>query len=335
MRFGLYAHDPAEGVALSVADSLRAAQHFVLLRNGSVFKGDKVRAYGGLDAVFIMGQQHTFGDAVRASASSLMPAFVIDLPPIRQKGYWQFGEMGLNRFRQDPPSDRIKISGLITKSKSAADPEGPVLFLGQKPRDAQHQMDDSELRGYAARVARQIHEELPDLDIYFKHHPRRWEKGDRAPEGMIELEADLWRAPIPKVCRAIRPRAVVTFNSTGALEALLERVPVFCDPSAFYSAVCGTDVAGVVESESALPSRPALEALLSSISWGIWHEEEFSTPEFVQHVLDRVEHMTSLFRGPKEQRQAEHEAEMKRSLEIEAKNRRVGRGGLVNVRRVR
>ena len=334
MRIAVFAPDPVEGVPSLVAETLRAAGHSVRVSNGNVFSGRKI-GDSRTEAVFVAGARGPYEALVRAAKNDLIPCFILDLSPIRHGDWFQLAESALNNFPENGKPDRLGLSKMIKPISPPPQPDGPLLFLGQKPGDAQHGMDDDAVRGYASSQAHLVHEVLPDLVFYFKHHPRTIKHNPTVPDGFEELPENLRTAPIPAVLREIRPRAVVTYNSTGAFDALLGRYPVFCHERAFYAGVAETDISGVIEPESALASLPKLKALLARMSWGIWGEAELGEGAFTKHIEERVESMLSELVGPKEQRQAETDAAIRRHLTSVAKERRRGGSGLLRTVQVR
>lgn len=325
MKVGILAPDPLSGVPLALSERMKSAGHAVSFLNGGGYR--KREIIRRVEVMFVYGARGPYGDAIDDHVEAMIPTFVVDLSPVlRAEDYQQFGEMGLNGLPPDADTDRIGLADRVKALKPGYSPEGPVILLGQKPNDAQHEMGAREMVEYYNSVTEKIHGVIPDLKIYWRPHPRPSGRELPTPKGAERCADRLNDLPICDAINALRPRAVVTYNSTGAFEAIMARVPAFAHASAFYADIATDDLSLLEEPESALPKKAALDKLLARLSWMIWKPEEFGSEQFCAHIAARVESLNDLSLGPREQIQAERDAERQRMAEQAKLTKKVRRG---------
>jgi len=157
------------------------------------------------------------------------------------------------------PSDRREKLG-IEKPAKKQKKDGYILLLGQKPGDAQHDIDDmitwkkhqrAEIRKYTKRP------------ILWRKHPADLNVLEQPREATLEEDFD------GAFC-------VVTHNSNAGIKALLEGIPVCSAPSCFYNRVSFPIEA--IENPRA-PSKRPWEQLFNKICYAQWNIPEMRSGE--------------------------------------------------------
>lgn len=189
---------------------------------------------------------------------------------LSQTGYYQVGLNKLNWV----PSCRVNSSRFDVHNLTVADTittnEKTALVLGQVPNDTQHQLSMETLAGWLSEKA--SYYAALGYKVIYRPHPKflhmrviGWHERSTAKS----ISDDLSKASI-----------VVTYNSTGGVEALVAGVPVDCDSSAHYHGV------------SDLKNRKALMTHLHKLAWTQWTCEELRSGMPIEYTLDKYEHFT-------------------------------------------
>jgi hypothetical protein len=267
MNAGIY-RKPAPGVMEAVYEGLRALGWETKWRNPRVFSWDQVEK--GFDLVVVLGFRIFSRTIVEAYNRIGIPALVVDLGWIHRpreaspEGYYQIGLNTLNWIPPTAKQDRLKALE-VKRSDRELPEDGFVLFCGQNPDDAQHDMNIDSIRKWALETRSEL-----------KKHTRReirWRPHPFKPAFEIEqFESCSNPREVPLEDELKGAHAVVTFNSTAAFEALLMNVPVFADDSAFYRSLVNTDLAAI--EDPLFPVDKVLNQFLARLAYAQWNLEE-------------------------------------------------------------
>ncbi len=156
-----------------------------------------------------------------------------------------YNQLGLDRLNWVPPSShrspkRWAAHGLAIAPRRpvGADPQ-VLLVLGQVPNDSQHQLGEYQLAAWLTEHAAAFY--ACGWKIFYRAHPRHVFTKLNVPHTRLE-------SAVPLASQLPSASAVLTYNSTAGLEALLAGVPVHCHESAHYSAVSQlTDPAALLD----------------------------------------------------------------------------------------
>lgn len=182
------------------------------------------------DVVVVLTRKGIPGEIAAAYEARGVPVLVFDLPPARLSRMRSWRALWPGRVNRlpEPDYDRAARIGLVPGGDRSGGSE--VLLCGQAPDDAAHGLDVSGLADWYEAAAAAIRKAAPDLTITWRPHPlwvRSLEGVDRSEHpDEIDLERALDR-PLA---------AVVSYNSTCGIVAMLAGHRVLCDPSAFYAA---------------------------------------------------------------------------------------------------
>lgn len=204
-------------------------------------------------------------DQVRAAG---LPLLIMELGYLKRcqgsgdpEGYSQ---LGLGHIGWVPGSacaaDRwLGLGMAIAEPVQRSGPWDRLLILGQVPHDAQHGLDAPRLGRWLTSAARQFIAE--GFEIFYRPHPRHTLMRIDVPHRILKPQ-DFTLAQ----CFA-QASAVLTYNSTAGVEAILAGLPVACHASAHYAEIAnGSD-----------RSRPAVEAYLHRLAYAQWTCGELAT----------------------------------------------------------
>ncbi|HNR12416.1 MAG TPA: hypothetical protein PKM59_03775 [Thermodesulfobacteriota bacterium] len=204
---------------------------------------------------------------------------------LRSKGYHQ---VNINQLCWLPPvecpPDRFDALGLQRAKKMKRNRGEYVLVCGQTPGDAQHGMGWNEMIRWQQSTILTIksHTKRP---VVFRPHPNIF--NSLVSGGYVNPpEADRISNPneTPLIDDIRGAFAMVTLNSTSGQEALLEGVPVFCDPMAIYSGAANTDLADIEH-----PKWRDTEDYFNRLAYTQWTFEELRTGEPIQFLNRFIE----------------------------------------------
>ena len=267
---------PRQRECAAVAEGLRALGAAVTWRNhGYLTEGD---IFPDMDVAVTFGQRLHSATAARMYRELGIPVLTVDLPPLR------VGEMGethralwLNHVNWMPgpcPPDRLERLGL--RFRERREDARRVLVCGQTDDDAAHGMGPVEMREWARETLTAVDEFYP---VTWRPHPRNVFKvaGFSAmtlAQSFAEVIREGWRA-------------VVTYNSTVGLQALLEGIPVFCSPRSFYARLGNVSLVGLHNPK--FPAIGELMSFFSRIAYVQWTFEELASGEALRFILPRAE----------------------------------------------
>lgn len=276
MRVGVYGYtgDPHTPVVPVLAGIGEMGDDATLIAPEE-FKADAGHSFDAV-VVFSLG---IFGGAIWSYYRKRgVPVFVVEqghtdratqhVPGAQwERKYHQFGIDGLNWLPAHAPDDRREALGIDYKKASWGKRDGYILFLAQKPGDAQHggvnvrqflQDAMTEARQHTQRAfVYRIHPKdatgaLPEGD-YFTHRPSD-----------MTLQESFDGA-----------HSVVTFNSNGGLHAVLRGIPTFCTRSAIYADMACSDLSKIDTGYT--PDRDVWINTMNRIAYAQWTEPELAT----------------------------------------------------------
>ena len=221
------------------------------------------------DLVAFWGYRDPIPERVARLQELGVEVLIVEAGYINRGQYYQVGRGRINWIPDDAPGDRFKK--LKVKRIAKRQPGDHVLFCGQVPGDSQHNMNSREMITWQNKTIAELRNNT-DREIVYRPHPRTVEftrSGplvgpvgvDRISDPGSSLHGEL------KDCHCL-----VTFNSTAALFALLDGVPVFSDPSAFYGELTTHDLKKL--------ERPRWRSSLSffnRLAYGQWSLGELET----------------------------------------------------------
>ena len=233
--------------------------------------GEEV-AYPETDIAVTFGQRVHSGRIAEEYRQRGTKVLTIDLPPLRVNGFEQtYRSLWLdhvNWLPSDCEPDRLNRLDLDFRPLNYG---RDVLLCGQTENDAAHGMGPVELRRWANTTAMAINE---------------WHRVVWRPHPQGHFDLDLFRAMTDEPIEEVLARgwhAVVTYNSTVGLTAILAGVPVFCDPSSFYAELCSTSLARITEPKwTSLEERRAFFSRLAYVQWTF---DELSSGEALKFIL--------------------------------------------------
>lgn len=220
--------------------------------------------------------------AVECFNSLGIPVIVTDLGYVRRREYFQ---TSLNTIGWVPPfpcpPDRFTQLGVALQPRQAKGED--IVVLGQVPGDAQHAMTDEELLGWAQLTIYKLRKQTKRRIIWRTHPYITPEKASAEEVGadevslgvMTPLDADLGRA-----------HAVVTFNSTAGIEALMAGIPVFCSPRAFYSPLCNRLSSDIEKPH--FPSDTQRQDFFNRLAYAQWSKGELKSGQAARWLLTNV-----------------------------------------------
>jgi hypothetical protein len=218
---GLYA-TLKQSWAVALAEGVAASGLPVIWQRGSVWSPDQCEPF---DVVVSFGARGRHGELITEYNRRGIPVLVQDLA--RWRALEGHIGMFLGSLHGLPPCGvpgrrETLLPDAIQPIRRKGD---HVLVLAQKPHDASHRMDERALSEWLSARAREVAERL-GLPIVFRPHP----KGERYPlKAPHTMQEPVGRPDF------VGTAHVVTYCSTGGLEALMAGVPVTCDPCAFYA----------------------------------------------------------------------------------------------------
>lgn len=171
-------------------------------------------------------------------AAAGVPVVVLDLGYVRRASRGQhdgYHQVGIGRLGWLPPflcpGDRLQELEILVE-EPADKPGRRILVLGQVPWDSQHHMNGSQISGWLRRRVRGLRRLLGEKrEVVLRPHP----EDPRQPEWGTTLSTIETAADVDLETAVRKSAAVVTYNSTAAVEAVRQGVPVICHPTAHYA----------------------------------------------------------------------------------------------------
>ena len=276
MRAVIYGK-PRQRECSAVAEGLTALGHSVLWRNHGYFsEGD---ALPDVDLVVTFGQRLHSAAVAREYRSMGVPVLTVDLPPVREpvedheQAYRALWLDHVNWLPDERCSDdrAIRIGWPVRSQRAGRGRR--VLVCGQTADDAAHGMDAASVHEWARST----------LEAIAEFHPVDWRPHPRHQFTVPGFEAQSYGQSLDETLYRGDWWAVVSFNSTAGLTALMQGIPIFCDESCFYSEVANTSLSAI--SDPWFPTRGQLAGFFSRLAHVQWTFDELASGEAVSFVL--------------------------------------------------
>lgn len=223
--------------------------------------------------VVIHGNRGGSGQIAEWYGSRRIAVVMVDLPHLR--GHAQVRVSPPDHAwvpEGDRPGDRLAALGIEygERGKSKA-----VCILGQLGNDASHGMTSGQLKEWATGAAEKLRA-LSDAKLIWRCHPldnARW-----SPAGVDEVvdRSESLAATLERCGR------VVTWCSTGGLEALISGLPVVAEGASVYRSLSGSIKYWAATAKP--PSRVELDAVLARIAYTQWGLDEIASGEAFAQV---------------------------------------------------
>lgn len=259
-----------DNIHTSVKKGIENAGHEWIMLNPNLLYEGELDKY---DAVISNGYKPRHQRFIDRANERDQPYIIYDLGYIKRAssgvdGYFQVGFNRLGWLPDRAREDR-KSTLDVDKTPSKWRSNGFVLVAAQKFNDGQHGMNEAQMRHWAQRTCKKALQHYPN--VKFRPHPRSqfWVDGVEK-----STETDLDEAL--EGCAA-----VITYNSTLGLDAILRKIPVIAEKSACHYSDLITDLSEIhkVEKPENLvkPTFNQLQDYLSRLSYAQWTREEIET----------------------------------------------------------
>lgn len=270
MRLGLFGHS-ARSESRAVAAGAHALGWEVVWQRHEVWTEDQ---YEPFDVIATFGLRAHSGRVAAHYKERGTPVLVLDLPALRLPGYFALWLNEINALPPVAPHDRLDR----VTFKSAPMGDG-ILICGQKGGDQAHGLSSAEMRAWAAQALWQVRARNPGRRIVWRPHPQETFYVDGA-----EPENPTSRS-LEGALRSGEFFAVVTHNSTCGVHALLDGLPVYADPDAFYACVAQRDRYPSQAVTPELPTDNQLRRFFARVMYSQWTLEEIATGVPIEAAL--------------------------------------------------
>jgi len=168
-----------------------------------------------------------------------------------------YTQLGIDRLCWTPAracdSSRFDALKIAVAARKKENPKGAVLILGQVPNDTQHWLSHQALSEWlSVRAGYYLGQRRK---VYYRAHPKFYSLQLKAPVDKL----DSLSVPLGEHLKLAS--RVITYNSTGGLEALCHGLPVECHTSAHYAQV-------------ARGTRDEILAHFHKLAWSQWTIQE-------------------------------------------------------------
>lgn len=262
---------PRQRECSAVSEGLRALGAAVVWRNQGYSEASNI--LDDVDVAVTFGQRLHSGRVAEVYRGRGVPVLTVDLPPLRHDGMEQtHRSLWLDEVNWTPDGAR-DLSRLGTMRLGyipmREDRGSKVLVCGQTADDAAHGMDSRAIR----------HWTIDTLNRVSQTHTAIWRPH---PHNIFAVPGFAMSEPATSLDDVLREdwHAVVTYNSTSGLTALLAGIPVYCDPSCFYFEVAQADL-----ERPDWPSEHDWLDYFSRLSHAQWTFEELSSGEALEFIL--------------------------------------------------
>lgn len=267
MHIGLYGR-PDNPYMAAVMEGTKALGHRHEWRRPGVFTADQREPFDLVAVYGLQGAERRVRDVYRSAG---VPVVVADHlycgDDVARVGVW-LDEMswlprepvaGRNPFRLQP---RRRDGG------------GRVLACGQKPGDAQHDLDGPGMVRWARETVWRLRQ-FTDRPIWWRPHPAAgaFEVAGAALDRCASIEEAIEDA----FC-------LVTYNSTAGIKALAAGVPVLCAPCATYAEVASVELAAVADPH--FPTDAERAAWFDRLGGVLWTVEEMRDGSCLRFMIE-------------------------------------------------
>ncbi len=204
-----------------------------------------------------------------------IPVMLVELGFLRRannngdiNGYFQ---LGWNRLCDIPPkADSARWEALKLDILEKPEEAGEYLLVAsQVGFDAQHNLSSPDLIRFLTRKAQEAVRVVRRPLIWRPHPQQTYVK----PEGWnLKMIQDPKRVPLDEAIR--RAAAVVTYNSTLGIDAMLRAVPVYCHDRAHYAQCARGNFASRLD-------------YMHRLAYAQWTLPELESGEAVSYMLSR------------------------------------------------
>lgn len=265
------------GVLLGVQPELRPNKYFVP-------KDDTDR---NLDFILVLGLRIKSAEIASTYRKLGRPVLVQDAG--WYPGNKSFHRIGINDLNWIPscecPNDRAEKAGLITDFIPEIDSR-EILILGQMRGDVGHGIAIDE---WLNSTALKLRTRTPHV-IAFRPHPNDQKIEVRHVDRVTQVSQRIEDAKHTLKDAISRACAVVTYNSSSALEAVRLGIPVIAHRSSIYCrAGIAIDIDQPFDPEFERPDEAQSQAFLNRVGYAQWSLEELKTAEPFEFLLAQPE----------------------------------------------
>lgn len=235
----------------AIADGAKAVGYRVIFLNRKYFDWRHDIKENAAFAV-VYGYKKISREIVEAYRAASISCLVVDAGYFLRPDYDQISLNGLNWLPACVSMDAHDRAVRLGQEAKARRKKGDyVLILGQVDGDAQHSIPDCEswIQDAAQKNA--------GNPVVIRRHP----KVELSDISLAEAVADATK--------------VVTYNSTAAIEAIRQGVPVECDESAFYA-------------EYATADKQKRQEFFDRACQAVWNQDEMRSGEAIRTVLQNA-----------------------------------------------
>ena len=244
--------------------------------------GDKTDVYKAYDLAVFFGFRDPVPAMVEALRAERIPSLILEAGYVKRAEYFQVGVGRLNWLPEEAPSsDRFDALGLERTTKRQ---DGTfVMVCGQMVGDAQHRLDFRSMVAWIRNTFRDLAAHT-DRELVYRPHPAAVAITGGPlvhPPGASRISDPL--SPLDRELQGAH--ALVTYNSTAGLLALLAGVPVFCNKSAFYADLVNTKLSKIEK-----PVWKNTKRFFERLAYAQWTLEELrggAPLEFLTPYLER------------------------------------------------
>lgn len=227
------------------------------------------------DILITNGQKRQIKEVLENHSNSGKLSIVFDLGYINRLSYDDRAKTSGKNFQlsmhklgwipeMDCPADRFE-SLKIEVLEMDYNRKGCILVCGQKFQDAQHNMDELQMRNFCASELEACKKMYPNKEIKFRPHPLSF----------FEVEGfETDTNPLKDCLKGVSE--LVTYNSTIGLDAITIGIPVRCSSVAHYYHI----------SKSQEPTREDILNHFSKLAYTQWTPEEMAKGVPFKFLMD-------------------------------------------------
>jgi len=199
-------------------------------------------------------------------------------------GYCQLSINGVANIWQHPcQSDRFEQLSLPL-SPFVEPKSNTILICGQVPNDAQHKMSYVKLDRWLKDMTEFLKTLYGNLcSFVYRPHP------------MYPKHSFTGEIQNPSLVSSIQALdnvyAILTYNSTMGVEAILKGIPVVCDGSAHYASMANTQESLKKDSQIFFPTDAERLDYFSRVAYSQWTPKELAEGVFIKPLLEELDYV--------------------------------------------